>query len=96
MKLSGLQVFSPNNPGRTDLSRNPDYVPLEVLVDRRCEHGGFTRLLPQTDGTLQYDKFNRLRLQNRVSAASAANAPGASEHLKNQTVRPFSSVVDLG
>lgn len=67
--------------------RAPDDVPLEVLVDYRCEHRGFTRLVPQTDATMQYDKFNRLRLRNGlVAAASTDGAPELVHHLRNQTV----------
>ena len=77
-----MQIFSPNDPTRTDQMRAPDDVPLEVLVDLRCEHGGFTRLVPQTNATMQYDKFNRLRLRNGL----VAEAPDVAEHLKSQTV----------
>jgi len=34
-------------------------VPLEVLVDLKCESNEFDRLVPQTDAMFHYDKFNR-------------------------------------
>lgn len=61
--LSGLQTFSPVHEARPSRL----YVPLEVLVDLRCESDEFERLVPQTDATFHYDKFNRLRLRNQVT-----------------------------
>ncbi|KAJ7179036.1 golgi-body localization protein domain-containing protein [Mycena filopes] len=83
--LSGLQTFSPSSP---------DYcgdgcVPLEVLIDFRCESNDFERLVPQTDATFHYDKFNRLRLRNNVTSVvrSAPEKPGLGNHnhLHDQT-----------
>ncbi|KAJ7047262.1 golgi-body localization protein domain-containing protein [Mycena alexandri] len=83
--LSGLQTFSPSSP---------DYcgdgcVPLEVLIDFRCESNDFERLVPQTDATFHYDKFNRLRLRNNVTSVvrSVSEKPGLGNHnhLHDQT-----------
>jgi hypothetical protein len=84
--LNGLQVFSP---------ANSDYygdgcVPLEVFIDYRCESSDFDRLVPQTDATFHYDKFNRLRLRNNVTSVTRT-APDESllaqkSHLSNETV----------
>ena len=63
-----------------------DYVPLEVLIDLRADNSDFDRLVPQTDATFQYDKFNRLRLRNDVTSV-AKNSQHAHSHLQNQTVR---------
>jgi hypothetical protein len=61
-------------------------VPVEVLIDFRCESRDFDRLVPQTDATIHYDKFNRLRLRNdpvtNVGEVTRNNA-----HLHHQTVR---------
>lgn len=69
-------------------------VPLEVFVDYRCESKEYERLVPQTDATIQYDKFNRLRLHSKssnVSVPSGLNDSGsANEHMKYQTVCPLS------
>ncbi|OBZ70295.1 hypothetical protein A0H81_09960 [Grifola frondosa] len=75
--LNGLQTFSPS---ATNTS-GEGYVPLEVLIDLRCENSAFDRLVPQTDATFQYDKFNRLRLRNNVTSVTQ----GQQHHLQNQT-----------
>ncbi|KAJ6598956.1 golgi-body localization protein domain-containing protein [Mycena vulgaris] len=80
--LSGLQTFS---PASADYSGD-GCVPLEVLIDFRCESNDFERLVPQTDATFHYDKFNRLRLRNNVTSVvrSASEKPG-NNHLHDQT-----------
>ncbi|KAF7352699.1 hypothetical protein MVEN_01235800 [Mycena venus] len=82
--LSGLQTFSPSS---ADYSGD-GCVPLEVLIDFRCESNDFERLVPQTDATFHYDKFNRLRLRNNVTSVvrSAEKAGrGNHNHLHDQT-----------
>jgi hypothetical protein len=87
MTLSGLQVFSPMHP----LKLGNSSIPLEILIDLRCESAQFERLVPQTDATFQYDKFNRLRLRNTVTSASARAWAGETQtgdtHIQTQTVR---------
>ncbi|KAF9569300.1 hypothetical protein CPC08DRAFT_812902 [Agrocybe pediades] len=82
--LSGLQAFAPTKIGTTDGS-----VPLEVLIDLRCESDAFERLVPQTEATFRYDKFNRLRLRNNVTSNVTKNEDENSSlsesHLQNQT-----------
>jgi hypothetical protein len=84
--LNGLQTFSPTNS---------DYygdgcVPLEVLIDYRCESSDFDRLVPQTDATFHYDKFNRLRLRNNVTSVTRTTPDESllsqNSHLSNETV----------
>ncbi|KAF7331891.1 hypothetical protein MKEN_00069400 [Mycena kentingensis (nom. inval.)] len=83
--LSGLQTFS---PASADYSGD-GCVPLEVLIDFRCESKDFERLVPQTDATFHYDKFNRLRLRNNVTSVVRSNPAkpgiGAHNHLNDQT-----------
>ncbi|KAJ2930173.1 hypothetical protein H1R20_g6917, partial [Candolleomyces eurysporus] len=85
MTLSGLQVFSPTHP----LILGNSSIPLEVLIDLRCESAQFERLVPQTDATFQYDKFNRLRLRNTVTSAAARTWASETQtgdtHIQNQT-----------
>lgn len=86
--LSGLQTFAPTNLSAA--SDGP--VPLEVLIDLRCESQAFERLVPQTEATFHYDKFNRLRLRNNVTsiATKSSNQNSTTEnnnHLQDQTVR---------
>ncbi|KAG9015450.1 hypothetical protein FRB94_000054 [Tulasnella sp. JGI-2019a] len=88
VRLRGLQAFVP-----TVMSKEAELagVPLEVLVDYRCESNEYERLVPQTDATIQYDKFNRLRLHSKSSNVSIADSLNESattnEHMKYQTDR---------
>ncbi|KAJ7507924.1 golgi-body localization protein domain-containing protein [Mycena galericulata] len=83
--LSGLQTFS---PASADYSGD-GCVPLEVLIDFRCESNDFERLVPQTDATFHYDKFNRLRLRNNVTSVVRSMPEkaglGNHNHLHDQT-----------
>lgn len=81
--LTGLQAFSPSAICR---SRH-DGVPLEVLLDLRAESSDFDRLVPQTNATFRYDKFNRLRLRNNVTSAVPNTTDRSNNHLQHQTVR---------
>jgi hypothetical protein len=86
--LSGFQMFSPTSA----TSQNRLRVPLEVLIDLRCESDEFERLVPQTDATFHYDKFNQLRLRNDITSEPSAHpsldtTPSVSHtHLQDQTV----------
>jgi hypothetical protein len=67
-------------------------IPLEVLVDLRCESKAFERLVPQTAATFHYDKFNRLRLHNNIAAnrtkpKSRGTMDSIDNHLQDETVR---------
>lgn len=82
--LSGMQTFAP-----TAKLSGDSCVPLEVLIDFRCESDEFDRLVPQTDATFHYDKFNRLRLRNNVTSVVNKSSAGHSHmgrtHLQDQT-----------
>ncbi|CCM03163.1 uncharacterized protein FIBRA_05285 [Fibroporia radiculosa] len=81
--IVGLQTFSPSTANMS----GDGYVPLEVLIDLRCENSAFDRLVPQTNALFQYDKFNRLRLRNDVTsvAQTGQNSNRQHDHLQNQT-----------
>ncbi|KAF5390524.1 hypothetical protein D9757_002702 [Collybiopsis confluens] len=85
--LSGMQTFAPT----FKVDSGDGCVPLEVLIDLRCESDAFERLVPQTDASFQYDKFNQLRLRNSVTSAVArksSESTGSLEvanHLHDQT-----------
>ncbi|KAI5893473.1 uncharacterized protein SCHCODRAFT_02747457 [Schizophyllum commune H4-8] len=84
--LSGLQMFSPVDKDQV----GDGCVPLEVLIDLRCESRLFDRIMPQTDAVFQYDKFNRLRLRNGITSAisPSSNQKAAlvdDHHLQDQT-----------
>lgn len=83
--MSGLQTFAPV----AGLHHSDGYVPLEVLVDVRCESDEFDRVVPQTDATFHYDKFNRLRLRNNITSITRTTNKDSTliiDHLHNQTV----------
>jgi hypothetical protein len=77
-----LQAFAPADPEISD----DISLPLEVLVDFRGESRDFNRLVPQSDATFHYDKFNRLRLRNNVTSATTDASTVKDDHLKSQTV----------
>lgn len=84
--LSGLQMFSPADKDQA----GDGCVPLEVLIDLRCESRLFDRIVPQTDAVFQYDKFNRLRLRNNITSAitpASHQKPALVDdhHLQDQT-----------
>jgi len=83
--LRGLQAFAPT--GHLNRSENSS-LPLEILIDLLCDTKEYERLVPQADATVQYDKFNRLRLHNRLSNMSGtlADSESADDHLRFQTV----------
>ncbi|CAE6486800.1 unnamed protein product [Rhizoctonia solani] len=95
--LNGLQIFSPSRARDRSANSTPYEVPLEVLLDRRCESNDFDRLVPQTDATLQYDKFNRLRLRNKVTSATEISAEESdiNNHLQAQNDRIILNVDQL-
>ncbi|EUC67503.1 Apt1 domain protein [Rhizoctonia solani AG-3 Rhs1AP] len=95
--LSGLQIFSPSRARDRSVNSTPYQVPLEVLLDRRCESNDFDRLVSQTDATLQYDKFNRLRLRNKVTSTTNTSAEDSdiNNHLQAQNDRIILNVDKL-
>ncbi|KAH9951643.1 golgi-body localization protein domain-containing protein [Amylocystis lapponica] len=83
VSVTGLQTFSPSAMNTS----GEGYVPLEVLIDLRSENSAFDRLVPQTDATFQWDKFNRLRLRNNVTSAARTSeqSDNSHNHLRDQT-----------
>ncbi|KAG8929196.1 hypothetical protein FRC02_005895 [Tulasnella sp. 418] len=87
VKLRGLQAFVPVELGSVS---SFDQVPLEVLVDYKCESAEYERLVPHTDASILYDKFNRLRLHSKVSSNTSGpllDTDSSNEHLKYQADR---------
>lgn len=86
MSLDGLQTFCPTDSDPYDSGS----VPLEVLLDYRCESDSFDRIVPQTNANCLYDRFNRLRLRNNVTSAVHLKSEhahrGRQAHLQNDTV----------
>ncbi|KIJ56610.1 hypothetical protein M422DRAFT_218123 [Sphaerobolus stellatus SS14] len=81
--VNSLQVFQPT-PGAST-----DHLPFEVFVDVRCETRDFERIVQQTDATLKYDKFNRLRLRNELTTLALTSGRGPDgvlvDHLLHET-----------
>lgn len=86
-----MQTFAPTFKVETS-DDSLSALPLEVLIDLRCESDLFERLVPQTDASFQYDKFNRLRLRNNPTtvvarkSSDSSDSVGVSNHLHDQTV----------
>jgi hypothetical protein len=84
--LTSLQAFAPANI----CLATDGCVPLEVLIDFRCESEDFDRLVPPTDATFHYDRFNRLRLRNIVNSTVRKGSEQAGsmnfKRLQDQTV----------
>ena len=79
--LQGVQIFAPSKTSST----KDGCIPVEVLVDFRCESNDFDRLVPQTEATIRYDRFNRLRLRGSKDMHDPfPDLPNI--HLKFQTV----------
>ncbi|KIJ70055.1 hypothetical protein HYDPIDRAFT_121417 [Hydnomerulius pinastri MD-312] len=85
MSLDGLQTFCPTDAD----SYGSGSVPLEVLIDYRCESDAFDRIVPQTNANCQYDRFNRLRLRNNITSTVRSSQEhhrkGRQAHLHNET-----------
>lgn len=82
--IDRLQVFQPVD------GTSADHLPLEVFLDFRCESRDFDRLVPQTNATLRYDKFNRLRLRNdttTVAVSSWDSNMDMIDHLLHEMVK---------
>lgn len=79
--LDGLQSFYPSDDSK-DTQLSATFVPLEILLDTKLKTTAFDRLVASTQCSVRLDKFNQLRLVNRMK-----NNPGSSEHLKNHQVR---------
>lgn len=65
LSLDSLQAFQPSKECRfLESARHGSgfvYVPLETFIDLRYETRDFDRIVPQTDATMHYDKFNKVR-----------------------------------
>ena len=71
-------------PSKTSSTKD-ECVPVEVLVDFKCESNDFDRLVPQTEATIRYDRFNRLRLRGSTKVLDPFPDP-SNIHLKFQSV----------
>jgi hypothetical protein len=88
--MTELQAFS---PARIDNSESgSEFVPLEILLDSGSKTEDFERIVPQTDVSLQYDKFNRLRLRTKTQGGTLSQRRESThdEHLKHHMVCPRS------
>ncbi|KIY67939.1 hypothetical protein CYLTODRAFT_375145 [Cylindrobasidium torrendii FP15055 ss-10] len=85
-ELSSMQVFAAK--ATPNIQRTGHFVPLEVLVNPN-ESDEFDRIVAPTDTLVHFDKFNRLRLQNKATSAVVHNpdTPDITSHLEDQSDR---------
>ncbi|PWN35857.1 uncharacterized protein FA14DRAFT_160841 [Meira miltonrushii] len=79
MGVDALQGFHPSKKcsfvnNRARGSSHFVYVPLETLIDVKYETSDFDRICPRTDAIVQYDKFNKLRLNDPNHPVAASNS----------------------
>ena len=85
--LTGLQGFYPRRSDDQGERHDRTFVPLEVLLDSKCQSLHFDRVLPKTDGYFHYDKFNQLRLSNDLSVDREQYGQEAlPEHIQHKQV----------
>jgi hypothetical protein len=93
--MTSLQAFYPSSLNASSKDGGSDFVPLEILLDDRSESNDFARIVPQTDCQIQYDKFNQLRIRNRMQTEITASKAATNEHLRAKMVssneQPFFS-----
>ena len=63
MMMQFLHFYSENRYGTPKGSAWPPWVPFEVNFDFQMNPFGFARVVQKTSASLQYDKFNTLRLK---------------------------------
>lgn len=91
--MTDLQAFCPSTIN--DSESGSDFLPLEVMYDTMSVTTDFEKIVPQTNVSLQYDKFNQLRLRNKLRPMLAPGADSElSEHLKHHMVSPDLSISD--
>lgn len=86
MTMTAMQAFYPADRSQ----ETADFVPLEILLDVRSQTDDFERIIPQTSVSLQYDKFNQLRLRNTARSMRLSSDLSTQDtyHLRHNMVRP--------
>ncbi len=88
--LDSLQCFHPNSrskPGREAHHRALKHgfvsLPLESLVDMQGQARDFERIIPHSNATMYYDKFNKLRLSDSTKSVATFRKDGkpVQDHL---------------
>jgi hypothetical protein len=82
--MTALQAFYPTKAGKS--ACESDFVPLEVMLDSGSHSDDFDRIVPQADVSLQYDKFNQLRLRNKTGSMVVKGDQKINEHLRHHMV----------
>ena len=75
MMMQFLHFYSENRYGTPKGSAWPPWVPFEVNFDFQVNPFGFARVVQRTSATLQYDKYNTLRLKFHDDITSKSSAP---------------------
>lgn len=82
--LDNLQCYHPNARAQSQVKRQGFVsLPLEALVDMHGHARDFERIVPHTNATLYYDKFNKLRLSDSSRSVSTFRRDGkpVQDHL---------------
>ncbi|SNX85612.1 uncharacterized protein MEPE_04321 [Melanopsichium pennsylvanicum] len=82
--LDNLQCYHPNALAQSKIKKQ-DFMslPLEALVDMHGHARDFERIVPHTNATMYYDKFNKLRLSDSSRSVSTFRKDGkpVQDHL---------------
>ncbi|PWZ01312.1 hypothetical protein BCV70DRAFT_158220, partial [Testicularia cyperi] len=82
--LDGLQCFHPSRTCRFLKSAQRRYgfvfLPIETMVDVHGHTHDFDRIVPHTDASLYYDKFNKLRLSDSSRSVATFGDDGKPLH----------------
>uniref|UniRef100_V5EIZ2 Golgi-body localization protein domain-containing protein n=2 Tax=Kalmanozyma brasiliensis (strain GHG001) TaxID=1365824 RepID=V5EIZ2_KALBG len=82
--LDNLQCFHPNASAQSKVKKHAFVsLPLEALIDMHGHGGDFERIVPHTNATMYYDKFNKLRLSDSSRSVSTFRKDGkpVQDHL---------------
>ncbi|KAN0066097.1 Protein SABRE [Thecaphora frezii] len=82
--LDGLQCFHPTGSSRFPQSLDGGIrslsVPLETLIDLKYQTNDFDRIVPRTNASVFYDKFNKLRLSDSSKTVASLDANGEPKY----------------
>ncbi|SPO27524.1 uncharacterized protein UTRI_10641 [Ustilago trichophora] len=82
--LDNLQCYHPNAHAQSGAKKRGFMsLPLETLVDMHGQARDFERIVPHTNATMYYDKFNKLRLSDSSKSVATFRKDGkpVQDHL---------------
>lgn len=75
-----LQLYSANRYGAPAGSSWPPWVPLEDMFDFHVDPYGFSRVVQRTSASMQYNKYNTLRLKYNDDVRTSSGPTDDTEH----------------